>query len=125
MTLAVHIIVGGAVAQLTPHPALGFLMGFASHFLLDALPHWDYHLNFLHNGKGSFSFRDLVKLGIDSGLGLAALLLLISYFDAFNLWLAFAGATGGLFPDFLQLIYLKFHWRFLHYFQAFHDSMHT
>jgi hypothetical protein len=43
LTLTTHAIVGSAIASLIPtHPLLGICMAFASHFLLDALPHWDY-----------------------------------------------------------------------------------
>jgi len=43
MTLAAHSIVGGATVSLMPtHPVLGLCLAFARHFVLDAMPHWDY-----------------------------------------------------------------------------------
>jgi hypothetical protein len=45
MILSTHAIVGGAVASLLPsHPVLVAVLGFASHFVIDAIPHWDYPL---------------------------------------------------------------------------------
>jgi hypothetical protein len=43
MILCSHALVGGAVASTIPsHPAAALLIGFASHFILDAIPHADY-----------------------------------------------------------------------------------
>ena len=43
MTLTTHAVVGAAAASLFPeHPYLAFAAGFASHFAIDALPHWEY-----------------------------------------------------------------------------------
>ena len=41
MLLSQHAIVGGAVGLATGNPFLGFLAGFMSHHILDALPHVD------------------------------------------------------------------------------------
>jgi len=76
MVLATHAITGGAVATLTPgNPALGFLLGLLSHFLLDSIPHWDYRLaskkededNPLETSMdmGKDFIRDLFVMGID------------------------------------------------------------
>ena len=52
MTLATHAIVGAAAARLFSfHPAAAFLAAFASHFLIDAIPHWDYHLKSLRYNR--------------------------------------------------------------------------
>jgi hypothetical protein len=43
MILSTHAVVGAALATFVPsHPVAAFMMGFASHFALDAIPHWDY-----------------------------------------------------------------------------------
>jgi hypothetical protein len=43
MILTTHAIVGAALASFLPsHPAAAFVVGFASHFALDAIPHVDY-----------------------------------------------------------------------------------
>ncbi len=120
MVLTTHAIVGASVANLMPgHPILGFVAGFTSHFLLDAIPHWDYQLNSekidpknplnkdLIIGK-SFYF-DLVKIGTDALLGISVSLLLFS-FTGFHLTNApLWGALGGIAPDALQFVYFK--WR--------------
>jgi hypothetical protein len=43
MVLSTHAIVGAAISSfITSQPAAAFVLGFASHFALDAIPHWDY-----------------------------------------------------------------------------------
>jgi hypothetical protein len=43
MILTTHAVVGAALASFVPsHPAAAFVLGFASHFILDAIPHVDY-----------------------------------------------------------------------------------
>lgn len=43
--LSTHAVVGAAIAALMPdHPALAFVSRIASHFAVDAIPHWDYPL---------------------------------------------------------------------------------
>jgi hypothetical protein len=42
MILSTHAIVGAAIASFLPsHPTIAFVLGFGSHFVLDAIPHWD------------------------------------------------------------------------------------
>jgi len=39
MILSTHAIVGAAIASFLPsHPTTAFVLGFASHFVLDAIP---------------------------------------------------------------------------------------
>ena len=43
MILSTHAVVGAALASFVPsHPLAALVIGFASHFALDAIPHWDY-----------------------------------------------------------------------------------
>jgi hypothetical protein len=43
MILSTHAVVGGAIASLMPsHPVLAFVVGVASHYAIDAIPHVDY-----------------------------------------------------------------------------------
>ena len=80
MTLTTHGIVGAAAARAFGwHPLAAFLAAMASHYLLDAIPHWHYHLrserrdpsNYLNNDivvDKSFAF-DFLKLAFDGCLG--------------------------------------------------------
>jgi hypothetical protein len=121
MTLAAHAIVGASIASLMPsHPVLGFVAGFTSHFLLDAIPHWDYSLRSKKEDKNNpmnndivlgrnFIF-DLFKMSADAFFGLIVALFLFGSLSNFHLiWASFWGAIGAMFPDALQFVSIK--WR--------------
>jgi hypothetical protein len=40
-----HVTVGAAIATKFPNPALALPLAFASHFVLEKVPHWNPHLN--------------------------------------------------------------------------------
>ncbi|MFH1170506.1 MAG: hypothetical protein V1704_03015 [Candidatus Vogelbacteria bacterium] len=122
MILATHAITSAALAALMPdQPILAFTAGVASHFLLDAIPHWDYDLrssrkdenNPLNNDMiiGRDFWFDLIKLGADTFLGLALGWLFFHQFfldhGSLGLLTFAAGAIGGLLPDALQFAYFK------------------
>lgn len=126
MLLTPHFLAGAAVASFIPNPALGLAAAFASHFLLDAVPHWHYFLE--ADIKGSLGARDLRRL---------AVILTVIVFDlmagAFLLWLlrprSWLLLTAGLlavFPDSLTF----FAWLFpkntlLAASRAFHVAIHA
>lgn len=115
MTLTAHALAGAAAASLMPeNPALGFCAGFASHFVLDAIPHWNYEprspaLDPKRGGTLSLNkalFSDLGIISFDGLLGLGLALLL---FGRHGLWFpAFAGVTGAYLPDALHFVTARF-----------------
>lgn len=119
MTLTTHATVGAAAALLFPtNPAGAFTAAFTSHFLIDAIPHWDYKLasftrdpNDYRSQKltlGWHSLKDAAKLGSDCLLSLIIPLLLFHTLPMFSYTIALLGIVGGVLPDALQLIYFKF-----------------
>lgn len=40
-----HVTVGAAIASKIPNPLISVPLAFASHFILDKVPHWNPHLN--------------------------------------------------------------------------------
>jgi hypothetical protein len=80
MILSTHAVLGGAIAGLFPsHPVLVAVAAFASHFAIDAIPHWDYHLRTISLKPGANNrrligdrrfFQDLALIGLDAGAGL-------------------------------------------------------
>lgn len=121
MTLTTHAIVGASIASIMPsHPMLGFTLGFASHFLLDAIPHWDYDLASMVKDENNpldddmlinknFIF-DLLKISGDIILGFVLIYFLLGLSQPFLFLIAlYAGACGAILPDALQFVYFK--WR--------------
>ena len=47
-----HVIVGAAIATKVPNPLISIPLIFASHFVLDMVPHWNPHLNTEKNKFG-------------------------------------------------------------------------
>lgn len=121
MILATHVIVGVAAGRFFPNnPLLAFMTGFASHFLIDAIPHWDYPLKSYTRDKNDPKnlmkadlvmekgfIRDLVLIAIDiiSGITLA-LYIFGTKGNLVNISLLM-GALGGILPDGLQFLYFK------------------
>ncbi|MEX1026638.1 MAG: hypothetical protein WD049_01335 [Candidatus Paceibacterota bacterium] len=135
MVLSTHSVIGATTATiLTRDPALGFLVGVASHFLLDMVPHWDYTLaskrdpgtdDVQHKTMvfGRAFLFDCVKMGFDFGLGIAVVSVL-AFSEPSVAWVLVAGLWGGVLPDILQFCYFRaprvFGWA-----QMIHESVHS
>ena len=143
MTLATHAVVGGTVAALFPsHPITAFLAGFFSHFILDAIPHWDYKIlssyansdvamsaNAVETGiskrikADKYFIYDLMRIGFDAFLGLA-IIFVIWTSSSFGGWrILLIGAIAGMLPDFLQFAYMRFPHQPMVALQKFHTSL--
>jgi len=94
-----HLLAGGAVGQAHKHAWLTLPLAFASHFLLDAVPHVDVHVLF-GNPRSALTPIEIIAAAGDVLLGLALLMWLSrGHPRAALLW---AGAFLGLLPDILQ-----------------------
>lgn len=132
MTLATHAAVGAIAAVRFPqHPILAFCLAFGSHFILDAIPHWDYHPASLQEEKDPLKnkmpvtwglIKDLLQTGTDFLVGLIVVLIL---FWNFNFWLAVLGVFAGVLPDALQFIYFQYPKGPILWLQKFHMWVHT
>ena len=133
MILSTHAIVGGAIASLFPsHPILAAAASFASHFAIDAIPHWDYPLRSISVGRGANNrrlkigiplLRDLGLIGADATLGLAAAVLVFATPD--SAWTIALGATAGMLPDALQFAHSIYPREPLKSLQRFHEWIHS
>jgi hypothetical protein len=70
MTATNHVIAGAIIGAIIPIPAIAIPLAFLSHFVLDALPHFDNHVE--HNSR-----YFLYYLSIDCGLAASVLLSLM------------------------------------------------
>jgi hypothetical protein len=131
--LSTHAIVGGAIASLIPsHPLLAVVAGFASHFAIDAIPHWDYPLRSIAVGKGADNRRlrlsravltDLAIIALDACAGLALALWLFA--TPASVWVIALGAIAAMLPDPLQFAHSLFPREPLNSLQRFHIWIHT
>ena len=135
MTLTTHAIVGATVATLTPNPILGFVLGFGSHYVLDAIPHWSYPIHSLEKDKKNSlntkliiskdSEVDFIKIAIDGILGLLLSFILVGFFHPDSFLTILCGALGGMIPDALQFLYWKWKCEPFTTFQRLHNWAHT
>ncbi len=132
MTLGTHAVVGAAVASFFPgRPVTAFILGFASHFLIDAIPHRDYDLTsgsidpkIASRIKIDWAFlRDSIVISSDALIGLLVVLLFLGIHGDISVILV--GAIAGILPDPLQFIYSRFPRGPLTPLQRFHMWIHT
>jgi len=131
MILAVHGLAGSFVARAFPsHPLWGLFFAVASHFLLDALPHWEYALGNICSDKKNrslfsrSSLIDLAKIILDGCFGVLLPLLLFFPHTRNELFIVLMGSVGGMLPDVVEFLYWKLNWNILGYFSRFHRSCH-
>ena len=132
MILSTHAIVGAAVASLMPdHPGLAFVGGMASHFAIDAIPHWDYPLRAFSVKPNTGTalrlnwslFQDFGLVVLDASVGLAIGLWL--YATPMAETSVLLGALGAMLPDPLQIAHRLYPREPLRTLQRFHVWMHT
>ena len=132
MILISHALIGASAARIiSSNPLAAFIVGWASHYVADAIPHWQYHLKSLMKEPGSDRTtigmaRDITYVGLDFGIGILLPIYFFSGLGNGNSFLSIVlGAFGGMFPDALQF----FHWLvpkgLLDIHQKFHDWVHT
>ncbi len=132
MTLTSHAIVGAAVVSLVPqHPLLGVCAAFMSHFVVDAIPHYDYailssSIDPAIGGKFRLDrtlFVDLLRIGGDALLGTGIATIVFS--AKIPIWLVLTGAFAGMLPDPLQFVYSIYKHEPLVSLQKFHKWIHA
>ncbi len=140
MTLATHVIIAGALTRPLAHihPAASFAAALASHYLSDAIPHWDYALEGINSSNppnkrlvslATLLRRDMPRILFDLFLGAAILFLMTAPHTRENIIRFILVTAGGVLPDTMQGIYyvLK-HFGYAGWLapiQRFHDRMHT
>ncbi|MCX6813598.1 MAG: hypothetical protein NTV77_03965 [Candidatus Azambacteria bacterium] len=119
MILTTHAIVGAAAGRVFSNPYVAFAAGFASHFIIDAIPHWEYDLKSRVENKenplkeditlNKKFIGDLARIGLDFAFGVFASIFIFRNGSGFIGAPAslLAGVAGGVFPDFLQFLYFK------------------
>ena len=137
MTLTTHAVVGAAFASLVPNePLLGFALGFASHFAIDSIPHWNEGHAFMRSvvkdkqnvlgtrvQNGKDFLHDITVVLADSMLGFALATVILFYFFHVPIYIVLLGAFAGQMPDGLQFVYFKMHWRWMEPLQKFHSKI--
>jgi len=132
MILASHIIVSGLLGATTQNYLLAAVFGFVSHYILDAIPHWDYLSDEFESRakteKGFFKnkkfWRELINVALDILIGLGLLFIFLKYYKNPQIIPAIIGVTFGILPDPLSLLYWMTKWKFIKWNFDFHEFVH-
>ena len=137
MVLATHAVVGTIIAStFTTNPYIAFAIGFASHFILDPIPHWDYKLHsFKKDPEGKLNHDmvlgktfivDLMRIGTDATIGtIISFIVALYILKVASIPVILASVFGGILPDPLQFIYWKTKSKYLLPLQTFHKKIHA
>jgi hypothetical protein len=89
MLVTNHVLSGVVIGAAVRHPAAAFALGVASHFALDAVPHW-----------GKFDRRGYLRVAVTDGLvGLAAMGTMTALAPRGSRVAVLAGMAGAALPD--------------------------
>lgn len=100
MILSVHFLFGAAVGGALNNPVLGLPAAFASHYMLDSLPHREYDIpNVEHISSVGWrrAVNDLAKIAFDISLGFI-LIILVAQNNTILPWLLLFGFIACI-PD--------------------------
>jgi hypothetical protein len=125
MTIATHAVVAAASAQILSYSPLdAFLLGVFSHFILDAIPHWDYNLDILSQGfKMKPIIKDSLRLALDFLIGFLLIFFFFQWLEPFN-FILWSAALGAITPDILHNLENFWKTKTLSLFSKFHHWCH-
>lgn len=105
MTATGHAIIGTVIAAKVGNPALAIPLAIISHFIADAIPHWDVATHRKQKTKGNL----IIEAFSDVILGLVlSFLILTLFFPTTNLTYAFTMILVSQGPDWLTAPYYFF-----------------
>ena len=118
MFLTTHAAAGMAISRYVDDPVAVFCLAFASHFVLDFIPHGDERLYHDHEWKVLGRYRRALLVSFFDILALVGLILIILRQTDLPDWqLMNIGILGSVLPDFLSHLFPVIHrrgsWLFL------------
>ncbi|MCX6813783.1 MAG: hypothetical protein NT078_00945 [Candidatus Azambacteria bacterium] len=134
MILASHIIVSGLLGATTQNYFLAAIFGFVSHYILDAIPHWDFYLSPEFNVKAEaedgkfikekFFWKEVGKIVIDILIGLGLLFIFLKKLSYINTAAVFISVFFSILPDSLNLLYRMTGWKLIKWNSDIQDFAH-
>jgi hypothetical protein len=67
-----HVVIGAAIATKIPNPFIAIPLAFASHFILETIPHWNPHLNTETEKYGQPTKKSTIITAVDSSIALVS-----------------------------------------------------
>ena len=109
MTATGHALIGTVIAAKIGNPALAIPIAIASHYLCDALPHWDTGYAREHKPKQRFVLESMADVMLGFILSAA---LIFFVFPGTNYLYAFLIILMAQLPDWTNVPYLFLDWDF-------------
>lgn len=124
MFLATHATIGAIIGRAAPDPVSAFCLAFASHFLLDIIPHGDADL--YKDYKRGNKVKVALGYTMIDAIITAYVVVAIAQARLFDSGLnVAAGVVGGLLPDLLVGVFEVTKTRWLAKFHAVHFFFHN
>ena len=102
-----HVALGLAIATAIPNPYISIPLAFASHFILDMVPHWNPHINTEMKKFGKLTNKTLLIIGFDLA---CAGILTYTYANG-NIYLYLA-SIASILPDIAEGPYFLWGFRY-------------
>lgn len=102
-----HVLVGGAIAIKVGNPALALPLAFASHFVLDLVPHWNPPIYKQMKENGRVGKKMTILIFLESSLALVSglFIALLSLPDINRAIIILLGAFLAVLPDVVEIPY--------------------
>lgn len=108
-----HVFVGAAIATKIPNPWVAIPLAFASHFVLEMIPHWNPHLNTETEKFGHITRRSTAITAVDSTFALIAGSFMA--YQALPDWkhalTIFFACFAAVLPDVMESPYFFLNWK--------------
>lgn len=101
-----HVALGAAIAVAIPNPLISVPLAFASHFILDMVPHWNPHINTEMKKYGKLTKPTLFIIGID-----LVIAVVFTIFAAKTNPYIYLASFMSILPDIAEGPYFIFGWR--------------
>ena len=124
MTLTTHATLGAVIGHAVGNPAIAFVGGFISHFLIDMIPHGDTGIADNYRVHKRRRKQAVAYVMVDAVIAIIFVLLLANTRDIESMRAYSWGIVGGVLPDLLVGIYEVTKTRLLRWFNTFHFFFH-
>lgn len=98
MFLTTHSVLGALAGEIAPNPFIAFLLGFASHFISDMIPHGDSNLYENYKNKSSVA-KSIAYVMVDAIFAVFTVIWMFTAIPVDNTLNRAWGIIGGLLPD--------------------------
>lgn len=105
-----HVALGAAIATKIPNPLISIPLSFASHFLLEMIPHWNPHLSteIKKFGKLTKKTTTLIVFDVTTSLVLGSYVAFSSSTSTTHMFTILACCLASALPDLIEVPYFFF-----------------